>query len=301
MRQLFNVMRLHLQAFEADVCAEAVLYDLPSLNTVFGRSPSSAFATADSLDSEATLSFGPAPTRTTNGGSSGISPRDSAEDVSKPAAYDADFTFPAGSLTSSPSHGAAWAPVTGPFGFDPETDAVDVLALEREFSMVPPARSLMPTIPTSRPGGLVRSGPVKAEAAGGGPRLVQQTVSADVAVLEAVTDAGSDGIVRTESVAADLPDLAAVEMALPRLPTMAEAEGCLYTMSPVLWLDLSPPYRLKVSITELQCGSWSSELHPPVHDASFIVHVQSAAVFDAAPHTAALCPSFLLTPSSTTL
>ena len=239
----------YVQAFEADVCAEAVLYDLPSLNPVFGRSPSSAFATADSLDSEATLSFGPPPTRATNGGSSGISPRDSVEDVSKPAAlYDADFTFPGAGLASSDSAGAAWAPVTGPFGFDPETDAVDVLALEREFSMVPPARSLMPAIPTTRPGGLVRSRPVKAEAASAAPRgLVSQTVHASVAVLEAVTDAGSDGIVRTESVAADLPDLAAVESALPRLPTMAEAEGCLYTMSPVLWLDLSPPYRLKVS------------------------------------------------------
>ena len=235
------------------MCAEAVLYDLPSLNLpAFGRSPSSAFATADSLDSEATLSFGPAPTRATGAGSSGISPVDSAEDVSKPAAYDADFTFVAGSLSPSPSRGAAWAPVTGPFGFDPETDAVDVLALEREFSMVRPARStLMPAIPTTRPaGGLVRSGPVKAEAALVAPRgLVQQTAHASDAALEAVTDAGSDGIVRTESVAADLPDLAAVEMALPRLPTMAEAEGCLYTMSPVLWLDLSPPYRLKVSYT----------------------------------------------------
>jgi len=241
------------------VCAEAVLYDLPSLNTVFGRSPSSAFATADSLDSEATLSFGPAPTRATNAGSSGISPRDSAEDVSKPAAYDADFTFVTGSLSPSPSRGAAWAPVTGPFGFDPEMDAVDVLALERELSMVRPARTLMPAIPTTRPGGggLVRSGPVKAEAAA--PRgLVQQTAHASVAVLEAVTDAGSDGIVRTESVAADLPDLAAVQVALPRLPTMAEAEGCLYTMSPVLWLDLSPPYRLKVSFTCAQLVSRSA-------------------------------------------
>ena len=150
------------QAFEADVSAEAVLYDLPSLNTVFGRSPSSAFATANSLDSEATLSFGPPLPRVS--GSSGISPRDSAEDVSKPEAYDTDFTFVTGSLTSSPSRGAAWAPITGPFGFDPETDAVDVLALEREFSTVPPARSLMPAIPTSaRAGGLVRSAPIKAE------------------------------------------------------------------------------------------------------------------------------------------
>ena len=108
----------------------------------------------------------------------------------------------------------------------------------------------MPAIPTTRPGGLVRSGLVKAEAAGGAPRgLVQQTAHAGVAMLEAVTDAGSDGIVRTESIAVDLPDLAAVEMALPRLPTMAEAEGCLYTMSPVLWLDLSPPYRLKVRLS----------------------------------------------------
>ena len=79
-----------------------------------------------------------------------------------------------------------------------------------------------------------------------------------MAVLESVTDAGSDGIVRTESVAVDLPDAAAVELALPLLPTMAEAEGCLYTMSPVLWLDLSPPYRLKVS-----AGHAASCPHPP--------------------------------------
>lgn len=107
-----------------------------------------------------------------------------------------------------------WAPTDKLSSLAPcyaaEVHAVDMLALQREFSVVPTVTS----VPAVQPRDVAT-----AAVSGGRPAV---------------------------SAAMELHGLAAVESALPWLPTMTELGGCQLTLSPVIWRDIAPPYRIQV-------------------------------------------------------
>lgn len=181
-----------------DECTDALLYDALVL-----AGDLEGFGTAASLDSSTTISFNaPAAVPTAAHTAS------SAMTVGCAVSLDVGLELPEpfGMLPPFWDEPDCWVPASAA-----EAHAVDMLALQQEFSMVPTSLPL----------------PTAAIAAGGA--------------------AAASNPFSTVSAPTDLPTLAVVEAALAQLPTMAEAEGCLLTLCPTMWRDLAPPFRIKVN------------------------------------------------------
>lgn len=192
-----------LEDFGKDSFSDAMFFDVLGLD----EDLDDGFVSSVSMDSSATVAFPPFP----------------AAAQSSPPAFQAPSAqasgaggyTPAGcALYMQPQLSAPFAPLWAPADssaapcFATEAQAVDMLALQREFSVVP--------APQPRE----VAAPAPAAAAGGRPAV---------------------------SAAMELHSLAAVEGALPWLPTMTEVDGCLLTLNPVMWRDIAPPYRIQVN------------------------------------------------------